>query len=131
MVGWTREGRGQLRGSRWGPLVSAGGTGVPSGVEVACLQTLSDLLGGESQRRDEPRGNPAPSQPGRQEGQAHHHRLSSGLGAPHGEPPYPIPPAPADFGRLPAPGTHRPSGCGRTKVRYSRSAGMQSRQGAV
>ncbi|XP_073088751.1 nucleoplasmin-2 isoform X2 [Manis javanica] len=57
------------------------------------------LLGRESQRGNEPRGDPAPSKPEGQEEQAHHHCLAPGLRATHGEP---FPGA----GRLPAPASH-------------------------
>lgn len=50
------------------------------------MSARSDLLGGKGQRGDEPRGDPAPRKPGRQEDEAHHHRLAAGLRPAHGEP---------------------------------------------
>lgn len=69
----------------------AAGTGFASSAlwvkrSPARFPPLSDLPGGESQRGDEPRGDPAPSKPGRQKEEAHHTGLSSGLRPPHGEP---------------------------------------------
>lgn len=59
-----------------GFLVSTGNSFLPS--------SFSDMLGGESQRGGESRGNPAPSKPGRQK-TASHHCLPEGLCPAHGE----------------------------------------------
>lgn len=61
---------------RSGSLVSTGNSFLPS--------SFSDLLGGESQRGGESRGNPAPSKPGRQK-IASHHCVPEGLCPAYGE----------------------------------------------
>lgn len=86
----ARRGGGTATEEQREALVPPGATGVPllpSGDAAPCLlSTLSDLLGGESQRGDEPRGDPVPRKPGGQEVEAHHHRLAAGLRPAHGKP---------------------------------------------
>lgn len=90
------------RGCLWALQVQQGFPPLPSGDEMPCLlSTLSDLLGGESQRGDEPRGDPAPSRPGGQEDETHHHCLAAGLRLTHGES-FPAPRNTACSGLTPA-----------------------------
>ena len=74
-LGQTRRGRRRCP--------HAGALGVRR--RPAPFPTRSDFPGGESQRRGERRGDPARGQPGRQEEEAPHPGLASGLGPPHGE----------------------------------------------
>lgn len=75
-----------------GGIVPTAGARLPSSAlalgvrrRPAPFSTRSDFPGGESQRGGERRGDRALGKPGRQEEEAPHPGLASGLGPPHGE----------------------------------------------